>query len=170
MPTQKQGFMGIYKTNKPLRMFRLDNLANINNLLTYFFTIDNKTMYNIVKEMFYSPLFDVYTEQRKSIIEQEETDNQPLQFKKLYRYSITKIDFKFANWLCNEGYNGYTAGIMRTFKGVTKDSRFPEEIMLCTPLDDVEIIQEIRLKKTNRDKLDDILLDIKNKNIDYKIF
>ena len=168
--TARKGLMGIYKTNKTLRMFRLDNLDNINNLLTYFFTINNKTMYNTVKEMFYTPLFDVYTEQRKSIIEQEETDNQPLQFKKLYRYSITKIDFKFANWLCNEGYNGYTAGIMRTFKGVTKDNPFPEEIMLCTPLDDVEIIQENRLKKTNRDKLDDILLYIKNSNIDYKIF
>ena len=85
LPTARKGLMGIYKTNKTLRMFRLDNLDNINNLLTYFFTINNKTMYNTVKEMFYTPLFDVYTEQRKSIIEQEETDNQPLQFKKLYR-------------------------------------------------------------------------------------
>jgi len=158
LPVNINGFMGIYKTNKELRLFRLDDLDNINSLLAFFFKRDKK-MYENFKRMFVSPLVELNEVLLNSKTYQEE--DGPIQLKDLIRASDTKVDFKFANWLCEQGFDGYSAGIMERYSRGRYEPAFPEEIMLCKPVDNVLLIKEmLKMKKSkNRDKLDDILTE-----------
>ena len=155
LPTNKPGFMNVYKTLFDLKIFKLDSLHNANLLLKE--TFDDKsivqksttggldmTLYDIIRLLYTG----------EYVVQPKETKGH--QIKRLIRNSSTKSDIIFSNWLCNNGFNGYEAGIMKQKLG----HDFPAETMLCKPLRDIEAMEPTEMKKI---KNDNVLKDIEDK-------
>jgi len=152
LPTNKEGYMNIYRVKKDIMLFKLDSLSNANKLLETLFPdkdivykacikgknrheCDDYTMYDIVKNI-YSGI-------------QIKKDLKPAVLKSLIRYSMTAKDIVFSNWLCGIGIKGYSAGTMRAALG----AKFHAEVMLCEPGNMVELIEQIKMKKTKSKKI-----------------
>lgn len=160
LPVTKKGFLGIFRTIRPILLLRLDDLDNVNKILYRTFT-SNISVYKYIKSMFLPPLLPFYPNTYKKVILREESEDQPIQFKRLLRYSLCKNDFAFTTWLCSQGFNGYSAGVMDMldFMGTITKS-FPEEIVLCDPTSFLVHIKTITIKRLkNRDALQDLFRD-----------
>ncbi len=145
IPTSKQGYLNVYKLKEDVMFLKLDSLNNANHLLSTLYTdttvvyktktIDY-TMYDLVRGIF-TGFLGFYD------------DPEPLVLKKLLRYSVTKKDIIVANWLCAEGFNGYTAGKMKQKFA----SAFPAEVMICKPSNVMELVSNIQMRKTKSKKI-----------------
>jgi len=158
LPSSKKGFLAAYQTTKELRLFRLDHLENANRLLRETYRLPDKTMYVMIKGLFIGPIAEAYFSKRKDLRDAIVQSDDPLQLKTLVRSSIIKNDFLFSGWLCSQGYEGYSGGLMKMMVvGNLKDA-FPEEIMLCDPTRDLRRVAEIQIKKQDsRSALDTLL-------------
>lgn len=153
LPTNKEGYLNIYRVKQDLRLFKLDSIKNANKLLKITFpykeivktegkrVIKNYTLYDIIRL--------IYTGE---YVHPEE--NKPLKIKRLVRLSCVDNDSIFAEWLCNHGFAGYNAEIMK--QKICGD--FPAELMICTPENILEIVDHIRMRKAkNKAKLQEII-------------
>lgn len=158
LPTLKKGVLTIYKTTRPLRLFRLDSLDNINKLLKQTYTQD-KPLYELVCSLFLGKVLRIKIDTDPTWHSKILARQDPIQFKRLVRNSIIKEDFRFSNWLCHQGYHGYSAGILCMYETGRLQENFPEEIMLCDPtVVGLEVVQTLeRKKQKNRFFLDAIL-------------
>lgn len=145
LPSNKQGFLNVYKVKDDIMLFELDNVSNANNLLSDLFpdktvVYHSKTKNYETKDTMYDLVRAIYT----SEFAPSQKDDQPLIVSKLRRYSITKKDIIFANWLCDQGFKGYSAGRMKQNFG----HYFPAEVMLCKPKNLLELVANIQMRKT----------------------
>lgn len=156
LPTKKEGCLTVYRSMGRLRLFQLDNVNNINRLLLQLHKSKEDHLYRVVLTMFYPPLIKNYKKLYESTILQE---THPVQFKRLVRYSLISNDFVFANWLCQEGFQGYSAGVMDIYSGAGRvRAQFPEEVLLCDPLSVLEVVSTFSTKrKSSRESLDALL-------------
>ena len=72
-------------------------------------------------------------------------DDKPIQLTKLIRHSGMNYDLVFANWLCDNNFNGYEANNIKDKFG----TYFPAETMICKPLDDLILVESIEMKREN---------------------
>ena len=150
LPTNKLGYLGIYKTIKDLKLFKFDSIKNINKLFERTFEDNNIKIYKN-KYSFYEILRHIFTN------EWVVKDTSPYKTKKIRRSSSTDYDILFSNWLCSQKFEGYVADIMPQKLG----SGFPAEIMLCLPINSTQLIKDINMRKTKSKKvLNDILDEI----------
>ena len=157
---------------KPLKLFKLDSLENINYLLMESFQ-NNKDLYEAIIRMFMreSTIFKyrMHTNLKPSSeLSQIETKTRPFLFNHLYRVSVAKYDFIFVNWLCQNGFNGYSTGILDTIDFPSgKVSEFHAEMVICDPLSFIQIIDTINITKPKDTiALQNILIKLqKNKKI-----
>ena len=158
LPSSKKGFLAAFQTTRELRLFRLDDLKNANRLLRETYRLPDKTMYATIKGLFIGPVAEAHFLTRKDLRDAIVQSDDPLQLKTLVRSSVIKNDFLFSGWLCSQGYEGYSAGLMKMMVvGKLKDA-FPEEIMLCDPTRDLRRVAEISIKKQDsRSALDTLL-------------
>ena len=126
----KESVVQVVTPAKELRLFRVDCLENANRLLRESFESD-KRLYNCMTT-FYGAV-------RKKDTQQD----GPVQLKHLNRISGHKNDFFFANWLCQQGMAGYSAGPF------TGNFVFPAEIVVCEGIFNLEIKGLIYTKKVN---------------------
>lgn len=155
LPVKKEGYLTVYRAAKALCLFRLDSVDNINRLLRHLHGLKNDTLYRVVLKMFYPPLLKHYKTLYDTTILHE---THPIQFKRLVRYSLISNDFLFANWLCQQGFEGYSAGVMHIYSGVGKTAaEFPEEVLLCDPSRLTAVATFHTQKKKNREALDSLL-------------
>ena len=160
LPTSQKGLLSIYRTNHPLRLFRLDDLENVNKILRETF-IQNPTVYQVIKSMFLSKILELKISNKEKCFQKIIKSRDPIQFNVLVRNSIIKNDFIFANWLCEQGYHGYSSGLMHIYEIGSLRKNFPEEVMICHPIGSLNLVQEIEMKKEkDRIKLDEILQNI----------
>jgi hypothetical protein len=161
LPASQKGLLSIYRTNHPLKLFRLDDLENVNKILRETF-IQNPPVYQVIKSMFLSKILELKISNKEKCFQKIIKNRNPIQFNVLVRNSIIKNDFIFANWLCGQGYDGYCSGLMHIYEVGSLRKSFPEEVMICYPFGSVDVIQEIEMKKEkDRVKLDQILQNIK---------
>lgn len=151
LPSNKKGYLNIYRCKNDLKLFKFDSLDNINKLLKDSFTdskilippkklrngsvLPGKTLYDILKIIFASP----------ATWAMGIKDDKPLQLTKLLRNSGMQDDLALANWLCENKFNGYEANNMRQIYGTD----FPAETMICKPLDDLILVESIEMKREN---------------------
>lgn len=156
LPTKKNGHLVVFQLKKPIRLFRLDSLSNINRLLKQLYDTNQHDLYHVLVKMFSSPLLKQYKKLYETTI-QKETD--PIQLSRLVRYSLIPNDFRFANWLCQNGFDGYSAGVMEIYVGVGRVAKeFPEEILLCDPQKILKVVGHVMTtRKTKRELLDTLL-------------
>lgn len=158
LPSKKKGCLGIFHT-KALRLFRLDDVHNINRLLNRLYK-EEEVLYRVVLKMFYPPLLEHYKGLYDSTIHRQ---THPIQFKRLIRYSLISNDFVFSNWLCKQGFDGYSAGVMDTYIGAGRvGAQFPEEVLLCKPSQSLHLCKVLHTQRKNtREALDALLDDVK---------
>jgi hypothetical protein len=156
LPTKKAGYLVVFQLKKQVRLFRLDSLSNINRLLRELYH-SSPDLYEVVRKMFIPPLLKQY----KKLYETTVQKTDPLQLSRLIRYSLIPNDFRFANWLCQNGFDGYSAGVMDIYVGMGRVAKeFPEEVLLCDPPSVLHTVGQIQTtKKTSRDALDSLLDD-----------
>jgi hypothetical protein len=160
LPSSQKGLLSIYETNQPLRLFQLDDLENVNKILRETF-IKNPTVYQVIKSMFLSKILELKISNKEKCFQKIIKSRDPIQFNILVRNSIIKNDFIFANWLCEQGFDGYCSGLMHIYEVGSLRKSFPEELMICHPIGSVDVVQEIEMKKEkDRLKLDQILQNI----------
>jgi len=160
LPTNQKGLLSIYKTNQALKLFRLDDLENVNKILRETFVSDAK-VYPVIKSMFLSKILELKISNKEKCFQKIIRSQDPIQFNALVRNSIIKNDFIFANWLCEQGFHGYCSGLMHIYEVGSLRKNFPEEVMICHPIGNLEVMQEIEMKKEkDRIKLDQILQNI----------
>jgi len=150
LPSNKKGYLNIYKCKKDLKLFKFDSLDNINKLLRDTF-VDNKMLippkklrsgnvlpgkrlYDIIRNMFTGVNWVVAPKEDK-----------PIQLSVLKRDSVMENDLAFSNWLCDNNFNGYDAPLMTQKFG----GSFSEETMICKPLDDLILVESIEMKREN---------------------
>ena len=149
LPSNKIGYLNIYKCKKDLKLFKFDSLDNVNKLLRDSFTdkklliqpkklrggtvLPGKSLYDIIRSIFTG-----------AIVAPEE--NKPLQLSVLKRLSVLADDIAFSNWLCNNNFNGYDAKLMKQKYG----SDFSEETMICKPNDDLIVLEHIETRKQKK--------------------
>jgi hypothetical protein len=141
MRDYKNGFLNVYQTTAELKLFRLDHLDNVNRLLRESYASSDKSLYKTIADMFVAGA-STKSQKFKSYIKSE----TPLQFKKLLRSSYIQSDFLFANWLCANGFQGYSAGRI-TVSTESFPALFHEEIMLCDPTAALRLVMEVPMKK-----------------------
>jgi hypothetical protein len=141
MRDHKNGFLNIYQTTAELKLFRLDNLDNVNRLLRESYASSDKSLYKTIADMFVAGV-STKSQKLKTYIQSE----NPLQFKKLLRSSLTESDFRFANWLCANGFQGYSAGRI-TVSTESFPREFHGEIMLCDPTTALQLVMEVQMKQ-----------------------
>lgn len=161
LPSNKKGYLNIYRCKKDLKLFKFDSLDNINKLLRDTF-VDNKMLippkklrsgnvlpgkrlYDIIRSMFTGVNWAVAPKEDK-----------PIQLSILKRNSVMEDDLAFSNWLCDNNFNGYDAPLMTQKFG----GGFSEETMICKPLDDLILIESIQMNKTKNPV---VLLNIKER-------
>ena len=149
LPSNKNGYLNIYRCKKDLKLFKFDSLYNVNKLLRDSF-LDNKILippkklpvgtvlpgkrlYDIIRSMFTGVIWVIAPKEDK-----------PIQLSILKRRSILGDDIVFSNWLCENSFNGYDASLMSEKFGFG----FPEETMICKPLDDLILIESIHMNKS----------------------
>ena len=149
LPSNKKGYLNIYRCKKDLKLFKFDSLENINKLLRDTF-VDNKILippkklrngnvlpgkrlYDIIRSMFTGVNWTIAPKEDK-----------PIQLSMLRRNSVMEDDLAFSNWLCDNNFNGYDAPLMTQKFG----SSFSEETMICKPLDDLILIESIHMNKS----------------------
>ena len=146
LPSNKKGYLSIFRVKTPLKLFSLNSLHNANKLLRETFSdkklvihphkkykLRGKTLYDIIRH--------IYT----GIKYIKVPDTKPLQLKKIVRASVTKEDIVFAKWLCSKGFSGWHANLMnQKWRKVT----FPAEDMICNPYKDLEPVETIEMRKT----------------------
>lgn len=137
------GYMGVFQLNQTVRLFRLDSVENINKLLQKTFHIF-PGVYKDIKRMFVTEGMQRDTQSIKKYIKQQETADKPIQFSELYRNSHHNIDFRFANWLCEQGFQGYSAGRFKIGMSI-----FLEEIVLCHPTRVLKELLQHKMKRIN---------------------
>jgi len=152
IPSNKKGYLNIYRCKNDIKLFKFDSLSNINKLLKDSFT-DSKflippnklrngtvlpgvTLYDLLKIIFARG-------QAKWAMEIK--DDKPIQLTKLIRHSGMNYDLVFANWLCDNNFNGYEANNIKDKFG----TYFPAETMICKPLDDLILVESIEMKREN---------------------
>ena len=157
LPVQKPGVLSIYRPKAPLNLFRLDDLDNVNQLLRDTYKT-NPVLYEVIRSMFLSKVLQIKITVNPLLKDTLIAKEEPIQFKRLVRYSLIKSDFIFANWLCQQGFHGYASGVMWMYEvGAIKES-FPEEVMICDPVAHLSLVADINMnKQKNRFKLDEIL-------------
>ena len=135
--------MNVYKLlNNILRLLDISDVRTINTLLRNNF--NDKEKYKLLKKVFIKDnilaSYELYGQNfpKKDLFTQFETESQPWQLKKPLRNSVKKYDFMFANYLCENGFDGYVAERM---------DGFHDEIMLCNPKKDLELLKEIHRTK-----------------------
>jgi hypothetical protein len=150
LPSNKKGYLNIYRCKKDLKLFKFDSLDNINKLLRDTF-VDNKMLippkklrsgnvlpgkrlYDIIRNMFTGVNWVVAPKEDK-----------PIQLSVLKRDSVMENDLAFSNWLCDNNFNGYDAPLMTQKFG----GSFSEETMICKPLDDLVLLESIEMKREN---------------------
>jgi hypothetical protein len=126
----KESIVQVVTSAKELRLFRLDCLENANRLLRESFE-SNKKLYQCMTT-FYG-----------AVLKRDIKQDGPVQVTNLNRLSGHKNDFFFANWLCQRGMAGYSAG---PFTGTFK---FPAEVVICEGIFNLEIKGLIYTKKIN---------------------
>ena len=161
IPSNKKGYLNVYKTKKELKLFKLDSVSNANKLLRETFSdktlvippkklgkgkepLPGKTLYDIIRSIYTGKIWVMAPKEDK-----------PLQVTKIYRQSVVKDDLVFSNWLCANGFNGYHADIMKQKMGFD----FPAEDMICKPGNDIKLVDNIEMRQANKkkpDKLDDL--------------
>ena len=147
MRNHKNGFLNVYQTAEECRLFRLDDLDNVNRLLRSSYASD-KQLYKIIADMFVASHDAVNRSRLKSYIQSE----NPVQFKKLLRSSLSQSDFRFANWLCSNGFHGYSAGQITSSVKDYFPRFFHEEIMLCDPTARLRLVVEFSMKKKEQSR------------------
>ena len=142
--------LNIYKTTNDLKLFDISEKDNINKLLSISF--DDKTIIHNGKT-FYSILRIIFTQGGYI----STNDLVPYQIKNnIIRRSVYLYDIIFSNWLCDNGFDGYTSLEINNITGV-----FPVEQMICKPLNNLIIIDSIFMKPTKSiNKLKKIADDI----------
>lgn len=126
----RESVVQVVTPTKELRLFRLDCLENANRLLRESFKSD-KNLYQCMTT-FYGLV-------RKRDMKQD----GPVQITSLNRLSGHKNDFFFANWLCQQGMAGYSAGPF------TGNFKFPAEVVICEGIFNLEIKGLIYTKRIN---------------------
>ena len=161
LPSNKKGYLNIYRCKKDLKLFKFDSLDNVNKLLRDTFTdkkilippkklrsgtvLPGKRLYDIIRSMF--------TGVSWVIAPKEDT---PIELTVLKRNSVMDDDLAFSNWLCDNNFNGYDAKLMKQRSG----HDFSEETMICKPVDDLILVESIQMTKS---KNPNILLKIKER-------
>ena len=149
LPSNKKGYLNIYRTKKEIRLFKLNSLFNVNKLLRQTFPdkrlvippkkipkakepLPGKTVYDIVRSMFTGVSWVIAPKEDK-----------PLQLTRVKRNSVMQDDLIFSNWLCENNFNGYEADVIK--QNIGHD--FPAETMICKPQTDLEIIKSVQLSR-----------------------
>ena len=153
LPKGKEGVFEIYqiKANVTLNLLDLSKLENLNKLLSTYF--DDKPIYEMIKNVTIGKVIQAKLSVNPKVNDAKkfsklETDTQPYQLKYPIRTSIIKDDYKFSNWLCEQGFDGYAAEDMNFTKNfLTNKKTFPAEIMLCNPKDDVIVVKSFPTRK-----------------------
>ena len=125
----KKGYIQVLSTTKDLKTFRIDSLNNINKILQLTYN-ENKKLYRILLGFF---------GQGKHV-----KDNSlplPPHVERIGRVSSPKEDFVFANWLCDNGFQGYSAGFIISL------GSFPDEVMICDGLGVLRLEKLIHTKR-----------------------
>ena len=146
LPTSKLGHLSIYKTTKNIKLLKFDSIKNINKILEKTFEDKTKVYKN----------YTIYEIFRKAFTHQYIIDDKsPYKIKKILRNSFTKSDIIISNWLCSENFKGYIADVLPQKFG----DGFPSEIMLCDPINDVELVKDINMKKAKNEKVLDKIMN-----------
>lgn len=111
----------VVSCTKKLKLFKFDSLNNINRLLHN--TFENREIYNNLKIMIG--------------IMKKSDDKSPIQVDKIGRMSSHEQDFSVFNWLCNNGFDGYSAGQLGPLSA---------EIAICLPQESFQIEMVIDYK------------------------
>lgn len=146
----KKGYLNIYQLkNNNLNLLDISDVRTINTLLRKSF--HDKEKYEMIKRIFIASYISVgyavngHNFKKGHYFTQFETESQPWQLSRPLRNSAKDIDFEFANYLCEIGFDGYVA---------EKIMGFHAEVMLCKPEKDVKLLKEIhRTKFKNIDKM-----------------
>lgn len=146
LPLTKKGYLSFYRCKKDLKLFKFDSLDNVNKLLRDTFAdnkilippkklrsgtvLPGKRLYDIIRSMFTGVNWVVAPKEDK-----------PIQLSILKRNSVMEDDLAFSNWLCDNSFSGYDASLMTQKFG----AGFSEETMICKPLDDLILIENIEM-------------------------
>jgi len=162
---------------KPIQLFKVDSLDNINLLLRESFNKE-KDLYEAVVQMFMSQSDLLKYRMHPTLptpffLEQIESATKPFQFRKLYRFSAASHDFMFVNWLCKHGFQGYSAGNFETYSRFVdrdKTGLFHAEIVICDPLSYVHVLGTVHIEKPKTmQALQNILINLQ-KNTKIKSY
>ena len=77
----------------------------------------------------------------RQIYQYEQVKGTAVQLTGMQRNSVTEIDFKFLNWLCENGFDGYSSGFIQSA------FNFPDEVAICQPLLSVKLEKVFSLKR-----------------------
>ena len=181
--------MIIYRVTKRLKLLNMDNVENLNKLLSDFYYKD-KEHYENFKRLIFSRtdllklekgirnkaldfvIFGNMLSEKRckydigNMLSKEsgslETDTTPLKLAFALKNSDFDSDKKFSEWLCDNGFDGYCSDMMFTnepFKGLVRT--FPEEILLCKPNECLDKVRVVNMVKTkDREVLNQILFSL----------
>ena len=156
LPTSKDGFLNVYRVKNDLVLFKLDSVLNANNVLEQVFE-DKTVVYthgkaknDKLEQTMYDLIRSLYT--CELVPPKEDTC---VHLTRLLRNSVTNKDLIVSNWLCEQGFDGYNADIMKQRSRHT----FPAEVMLCKPRKSIELIESIQMRKTKSSKTLQKILD-----------
>ena len=153
LPKGKDGYFSVYqiKHAKNLNLMDLSKLENLNKLLSTYF--HDKPIYEMIKNVTIGKIIEAKISVNPNVNDAKkfktlETPTQPYQLKYPIRTSIIKDDYKFSNWLCEQGFDGYAAEDMNFTKNfLTNKKTFPAEVMLCNPKNDVVFLKGFPTRK-----------------------
>ena len=182
LPRTTIGFINVFRTKRPIKLLRIDNVSNINKILQESFDLD-KDLYLAIRNFYgdfrmsNAPL-DVehgpqFIDNKKYFYHKDRTRIVELGDIPFVRNSEFGPDLKFSNWLCDKGFNGYTGGVLDVWG--KEDDKGPEkviccfapEVMLCNSLEDLEFLVGYKMnnptKNANLDNYEIRELDNYNK-------
>jgi len=161
----------IGNTTEPIKLLKFDSITNINHLLKRLFNEKNMKVYNALKAMFMKlshietmRVHDVTKLKNMKYVSVSETKNHPVQFNELIRSSTLTNDIIFVDWLCKNGFQGYSSGsfLMHAAMGDYLEKNkgtFPSEIVICDPTKYVTILDIFEISApTNFEESQNILI------------
>ena len=157
LPISQIGYINTFATKRKLKLLRLDDISNINKMLIETFST-NKKVYIALRNF----LGDF-----RMINAPVETSVQLIDSKHYMRYDkFTKTielgdipfvrqsnygpDLILSNWLCDKGFDGYSAGPLYMYDNSINSTKccFAPEVMLCNSLNDVDFVIGYKMKNS----------------------
>jgi hypothetical protein len=137
----QDSYLQVATVMKDMHLLRLDSVDNVNRLLKETWITDRE-IYNSLKSMFLTTRKD-----EKEFMQA----NIPEQKTKLSRTSGPENDYIFLKWLCEQGFEGYSAGEMS----------FHQELTICDPSSSLKLDMVFHITKivhqTDMDRLDNFI-------------